>query len=150
MGNTLRIVTDPRAETFALTFLVAQHLGRAADAALAPLGVTCRQWLLLALLTRRFPTPPTLSEAAEAYGTSRQNVKQLAEQLQDRGFVSLRADPADARKLRIHVLPKVAEAFDTPAERAREAELLRQLFAPLPEDDVRTLQRILRTWVAAL
>lgn len=150
MGNTLRIVTDPRAETFALTFLLGQHLTRLADAALAPVGVTSRQWLLLALLTRRFPTAPTLSEAAEAYGTSRQNVKQLAEQLQDRGFVALRADPGDARKLRIHVLPTVAETFDTPAEQAREAELLRQLFAPLSDDDLRALQRILRTWVAAL
>lgn len=142
-------MTDPRAETFALTFLLAQHLGRAADAALAPVGVTSRQWLLLALLTRRFPGAPTLSEAAEAYGTSRQNVKQLAEQLQARGFVALRADPGDARKLRIHVSPKVAEAFDTPAERAREAALLRQLFAPLSEDDVHTLRRVLRTWITA-
>lgn len=139
-------MNDPRPETFALYFLLAQHLTRAADEALAPAGVTSRQWLLLALLTRRFPEPPTLSQAAEAYGTSRQNVKQLAEQLQDRGFVALRPDPEDARKLRIHVLPTVATTFDAPEEQAREAELLRGLFAPLSDDDVVTLRRILRRW----
>ena len=68
-----------RAEIFGSVFLIAQHLTKRADRELADLGLTTRQWLLLAVLKKTFPgVSPTLSEAAEAYGSSRQNIKQMA------------------------------------------------------------------------
>ena len=66
------------AEVFGRLFVLGQHLTRRADEALRPVGLTSKQWLLLAVLVKGFPgATPTLTEAAAVYGTSRQNVKQV-------------------------------------------------------------------------
>ena len=81
-----------RAEVFGSLFVLVQHLSRRADKELADLGLTTRQWLLLAVLINAFPgRSPSLSEAADKYGSSRQNVKQVALGLEARGFVRLGA-----------------------------------------------------------
>lgn len=133
-----------RAESFGLLFLVAQAVSRRADEALADLGITTSQWLLLAVLARRFPgETPTLSEAAAVYGTSRQNVKQIARQLEARGYLELRADPKDARAVRLHLTSKIA-LFDRPATRARQARFMEKLFAGLDAEELVALERLLR------
>ena len=97
-----------QAELFGSVFLIAQHLTRRADRELADLGITTRQWLLLAILTKALPgSSPSLSEAAERYGSSRQNVEQIALGLEARGFVRLVPDPTDARTTRIEVTERV-------------------------------------------
>jgi DNA-binding MarR family transcriptional regulator len=139
-----------RAEAFGLAFLVAQQLTRRADAALEQVGLTTSQWLLLAVLARRFPgEAPRLSEAAAVHGSSRQNVKQIARQLEARGWLELRADPGDARALRLHLTRKVA-LFDRPSARARQARLMDELFAALGPGEVVDLERLLRRWFLAL
>ena len=103
-----------RAEIFGSIFVVVQHLARRADAELAVLGLTTRQWLLLAVLTKWFPGhSPSLSEAAERYGSSRQNVKQIALGLEARGFVRLVPDRDDGRTTRIELTERVG-VFDEP------------------------------------
>ena len=139
-----------RAAAFGRVFVLQQHLARLADAALEPLGLTSRQWLLLAVLTRAFPgRAPSLTEAAAVYGSSRQNVKQVALGLEAKGYLRLLADPTDARARRLHVTKQVAE-FDSPAGQARAAELLRNAFDGLERDDVMALERLLGLWLHAL
>jgi DNA-binding MarR family transcriptional regulator len=139
-----------QAETFASLFLLMQHVSRRADHELADLGLTSRQWLLLAILTRSLgATQPSLSEAAEAYGSSRQNVKQVALGLQARGFVRLVQDPTDGRTTRIALTERVHE-FDTPAMIQRTERMWDDVFAGLSSDEVRDLLALLRRWLAAL
>ncbi len=130
------------AELFGMLFLLSQHMSRGADEALQGHGLTGRQWLLLVVLTRAFPAEkPTLSQAAEIYGTSRQNVKQIALQLQARGFVELLADPSDGRITRLGLTPKIAE-LDAPAALATQRELLHRTFAALPDEQLATLRAL--------
>jgi DNA-binding MarR family transcriptional regulator len=136
-----------RAEVFGSVFVLSQYLARRGDEALAPLGLTTKQWLLLAVLQRKSPgRSPTLSEAAGWYGSSRQNVKQIAEQLEARGYLRLVADPADRRALRLQPTEKV-RVFDSPRESSR---LAREMAALLHGFDARELGRLrdlLRRWL---
>jgi DNA-binding MarR family transcriptional regulator len=141
---------EARADVFGSVFVVAQHLTRRTDAALVDLGLTSRQWLLLAILTTEFRgRRPSLTEAGERYGSSRQNVKQVALGLQARGYLRLVPDPADGRTTRLEVTEQAA-VFDTPELQARGAALLDDAFTGLSDDDVRSLQAIVHRWLAAL
>ena len=139
-----------RAEIFGSVFVVVQHLTRRADAELADLGLTTRQWLLLAVLTRWFPgRSPSLSEAAARYGSSRQNVKQIALGLEARGFVRLLPDRDDARTTRIELTERVG-VFNEPEMVARASVMLEDACAGLSSDDTRTLRDLVRRWLAGV
>lgn len=138
-----------QAELFGSVFILAQYLTRHTDAALEHLGLTTRQWLLLVILSKRFPEEtPTLSETAAVFGTSRQNVKQIAQQLEARGYLRLVADPKDRRALRIKTTAKVA-VFDTPREAARAQAVMDRVFSGLQADELGQLLKFVRRWLAA-
>jgi DNA-binding MarR family transcriptional regulator len=119
------------------------------DAALEPLGLTTKQWLLLVILLKKVAgDQPTLSEVARCYGSSRQNVKQIATQLAKRGYLRIDTDPGDARMLRLRLLPKV-EVFDTAPERARQSTLMDEVFSWAKTEDVEQLRGLLGRWVAS-
>ena len=139
-----------RAEVFGQVFVLAQHLTRRTNVQLEPLGLTTSQWLLLAVISRCRDEAPTLSEAAVTYGTSRQNVKQVARQLVDRGYLELRTDPADARAVRLHATAKVADSFDSPAARQHEQRLFDTIFEGLDASDVTALGQLLGRWLGNL
>ncbi len=139
-----------RAEVFGSMFVATAHLTRRADRALAPLGLSTRQWLLLGVLSRAFPgQTPSLSEAARRYGTSRQNVKQVALGLQARGFLRLVPDAADGRVTRLELTERV-RLFDEPAMRARGVDLLAEALTGLTDAEIESLSGILRRWTASL
>jgi DNA-binding MarR family transcriptional regulator len=139
-----------QAELFGSVFLIAQHLTRRADRELADLDLTTRQWLLLAVLTKTLPgSSPSLSEAAEKYGSSRQNIKQIALGLEARGFVRLVPDPADARTTRIELTERVRE-FDEPRMRDRTAAMLVDVFSGLTPAETGHLLDLAQRWLTAL
>ncbi len=141
---------DPRAETFGSLFVLVQHLTHRVDAALAPFDLTSRQWLLLAVVERGFDgRAPTLTEAAQRYGTSRQNVKAIAQGLERGGWVRLERDPGDGRATRIRLTGKVARFHDPEAEAAGEA-LLASAFAGLDPGDIRRLRALVVRMVTQL
>ncbi|MEI7769134.1 MAG: MarR family transcriptional regulator [Chloroflexales bacterium] len=138
------------AEVFGYIFVLAQQLTKRTDPVLAPLDLTTRQFLLLGVLVRAFPgQQPTLSAAARIYGSSRQNVKQIALQLQERGYLQLLADPADQRMIRLALTDKLA-AFDAPPAVARQRQLLAEIFAAFTPEEVAALRDLTRRWVRQL
>jgi DNA-binding MarR family transcriptional regulator len=155
MRNILRIVMSDdelqaASDAFGGVFVVVGHLTRLTDQGLADWGLTTRQWLLLAVLTRGFSgRSPSLSEAAAAYGSSRQNVKQIALGLETRGYLRLVPDPADGRTTRLVLTEKVGR-FDEPEGQARGRVLLESAFARLASDDVLTLRDLVGRWLVAL
>lgn len=135
--------TETKAELFGRIFVLAQHLTRRADAALGQFGITSKQWLLLAVLVTSFPgRAPTLTEAARVYGTSRQNVKQVARQLAARGFVELVPDPLDGRATRIRPTSRLAE-LDEPAAVAVQVAFLDRTFGGLGSAELSTLNSLI-------
>lgn len=149
MPTTNEPPADPRPAAFGTVFVVAQHLDRLGDLALAPLGLTTKQWLLLAVISRAFPgRRPTLTEAAAAYGSSRQNVKVMARALEGAGYLRLVPDAADGRATRLEPTSRL-EVFATPEWRAREAAFFELVFGALPPEDVTRLADLLQRWLAA-
>jgi DNA-binding MarR family transcriptional regulator len=140
-------LTGRRAQLFGSAFVLVQHLGRRMDGLLAPMGITTRQWLLLAVLSRS-DQPLSLSEAAARYGSSRQNVKSMAVGLQRAGYLRLEPDPVDARTIRLH-LTEAVRRFDEPAAAALGSSFLAEVFAGLDADDVRTLDALMRRWLTS-
>jgi DNA-binding MarR family transcriptional regulator len=143
-------LVQARAEIFGSIFVVVQHLTRRADAELAEIDLTTRQWLLLAVLTKWFPgREPSLTEAAERYGSSRQNVKQIALGLEARGFLRLVPDPADGRATRLRLTDKVG-IFDRPDAVARATAMLADATAGLTTEETLTLRDLVLRWLAGV
>ncbi len=139
-----------RAELFGSIFVIVQHLARRADAELAVVDLTTRQWLLLAVLTKWFPGHrPSLSEAAERYGSSRQNVKQIALGLEARGFVRLVPDRDDGRTTRIELTERVG-VFDEPEMVGQASAMLADACAGLSAVETLTLRDLVRRWLAGV
>ena len=133
-------------DLFGYAYAVAQQLTRAADAELARLDLTTKQWFLLAVIERWFPEePPSLTEAAARYGSSRQNVKQIAMQLQGKGYLRLETDPRNRATTRLHLGPRAAE-LSRPEEQRRAAGLLAHLTDGLTPAERRRLAGLLRRW----
>ena len=155
MRNILRnVMSDDElqaaSDAFGGVFVIVGHLTRLTDHGLADWDLTTRQWLLLAVLARGFGgRSPSLSEAAAAYGSSRQNVKQIALSLETRGYLRLVPDPADGRTTRLVLTGKVRR-FDEPEGQARGRDLLEAAFAGLASDDVLALRDLVRRWLAVL
>lgn len=139
-----------RHAAFGAVFVVAQHLDRMGDVVLAPLGLTTKQWLLLAVVERGFRSRrPTLTQAAALYGSSRQNVKAIALGLEAAGYLRLERDPGDRRALHL-VATERSAVFATPEWRAREAAFFAFAFGDLTPDEVATMAGLLGRWLAAV
>lgn len=139
-----------RAELFATIFVLAQLLSRLGDDVLEPMDLTTKQWLLLAVIAKAFPgREPTLSEVAAIYGSSRQNVKQIALQLVARGWVRMVDDPDDRRAVRLQLTRKL-QLFDSPAHKAREQALFDRIFGGMRKGDLAALHHLLGDWLRSL
>jgi DNA-binding MarR family transcriptional regulator len=87
--------------------------------------------LLLGVIDKAFRGyAPTISEATAVFGTSRQNVKQVALQLERRGWLRLEPDPADRRALRLVLTDRLA-VFRDPAVQADQAAFILSVFGGL-------------------
>ncbi|WP_028042828.1 MarR family winged helix-turn-helix transcriptional regulator [Candidatus Stoquefichus massiliensis] len=62
--------------------------------------ITCKQFFLLMCLSL-FEEAPTVNELADVMGSSHQNVKQIINKLEQKGFLKIVADAKDKRKIRI-------------------------------------------------
>ncbi len=137
-------------ELFGSILMFAQQLASRADEHLEPFGLTTRQWLLLAVLDKRFPgSAPSISEATAVFGTSRQNVKQVALQLERRGWLRVEPDPVDRRMLRLVLTDKRA-VFDDPAVQADQAAFILSVFGGLTLGERRSLLNMVTTCIAGL
>lgn len=141
-------LTATDVELFGSILAFTQQLTDRMEEQLAPFGLTSRQWLLLAMLTTRFPDrAPTLSEATAAFGTSRQNVKQIAQQLARRGWLRMEADTTDRRAVRL-VLTERISVFEKPAVRDAQAAFVHRVFGGLTEQERRSMLGMVTTCLA--
>jgi DNA-binding MarR family transcriptional regulator len=83
----------------------------------------------------QFPdNPPTLSEVAELMGSSRQNVKQLALKLEEKGLLNIEKDEADARALRLKVTEKSQVFWEKRQE--QDNQFIAELFKGLSQEEL--------------
>ena len=94
--------------SFGTLFFVANRMETLIDRYLSPYNLTMKQFFLSLVLIKAKEENKhlTLSQASELMGTSRQNVKQLALKLQERGFCKITQDKEDRRILRLSITKK--------------------------------------------
>lgn len=140
---------EDRTFVFGSLFVAANSLETLLDRAFAPYGITSKQWLLLVTIESLFAAPPTITQAAAAMGTSHQNVKQVARNLERNGFLKLERDARDARTTRL-ILTDACRAFADDTQLAGE-QFMREVFAGVSDAEARGARNtLLKLWQNAM
>lgn len=84
---------------------------------------------------------PTIKELADVMGSSHQNVKQILNKLEDKGYVAIAFDKEDKRKQRVCLTEKTREFCETHDEGSKK--IVGKLFEGIDEKDIQTVIRTL-------
>lgn len=125
---------DKKKIIFGSLFLLANRLQVIGDKYLGEGGITTKQWLLIVMIAQFVDSIPTLSEVAQLMGSSRQNVKQLALRLQEKGFVSIKKDERDSRVLRLKLTQKSTAFWEDRKE--KDEQFIIDIFNGLSEEEI--------------
>lgn len=125
---------DKQKYIFGSIFLSSNKLQMLGDQYLGMDGITTKQWFLSAMISHFGDNPPTLSEVAEIMGNSRQNVKQLALRLEEKGLLTIKKDDQDARALRLKLTEKSREFWEK--RHKQDDEYVAELFKELSEEEI--------------
>jgi len=117
-----------------------RELGQAADAMLAPLGITAAERALLEFLAKE-KEPITLSEIARKRSVSRQHVHQTLSRL-NQVWIVRSADPTDARSVILSLSLNGRDFWSR--IRVADSELLERLERIVPAKEVRAATATLR------
>ena len=131
-----------------LGFLVGRahsHLHRRFLASLAPLDLEPRLYGTLTLLAATGPV--SQSEVARLLGLSGASVVQIADDLERRGLVERRRDPADRRTQRLHLRPGADQTIDR--ARGIAATCVGSQLAELSDPEAARLVDLLHRFVTA-
>jgi len=98
--------------------------------------LTLKQWFLLMLISKMKKTNPTINEVSEFTGTSRQNVKKMLEQLEEKKYVKIIKSKMDARALNVSLLRKTYDYFSENEKKCTIA--VNNLFSDITDDELAT------------
>ena len=126
---------------FALIFMLSNKLQTIGDSFFEE--ISTKLWFVLLVLGIMGSQSPTLTELAEAVGTSHQNVKQLVLKLEQKGFVEITKDNKDARRLRIKATPKCQEFSQEYHEKS--ADFMEKLFGQFRSEDLKVTEEVMLT-----
>lgn len=130
---------DKRYRIFGMIFLLSNKLETIGNSFLGEL--TTKQWFFMLTLTTFFKNPPTLSQLANQIGTSRQNSKQLAIRLQEKGFLTIEKDELDNRVLRIYSTKKIEEYMKV--RQNKDHKFIEDFFSVLKNSEIGELDEAL-------
>jgi len=132
-------VSQDQKDLFGMIFMLAQRWQVIGDLELKNSGITTKQWFLLVTLHALFDSPPNLNDLALSMGSTRQNVKQLAINLEKRGFIEIYQDEHDRRVQRFKLTPKNQSFWD--ARQENDKRFMASLFEDLPSNDIATTRQ---------
>lgn len=124
-------------DLFAYIFLLAQRLEYISDKLLEKDALTTKQFLLLAITEKAFDHAPSLKEVADALGTTHQNVRQMANQLEKKGYVEVFKDPNDKRVNRLRTTEENKAYWTTRSERQTKEVL--DMFKDFSDEEIETM-----------
>jgi len=122
---------------FGSIFLLSNKLQVIMDRDLASYDLTAKQWFLTAIMEEFFNSPPSLSELAEAMGSTHQNVKQIALKLQNKDFLEIQKDEEDRRATRLKLTEKSYAFWEKRQEQSEN--FLTEFFEDLSEEELDTM-----------
>ena len=98
--------------------------------------ITCKQFFLMICLRLFENGAPTINELSEIMGCSHQNVKSIAGKLEEKGYLEIRPDSDDARKLRIRLTNK-ADSLSKKYQK-KELDFIDMLFTGISDEQIET------------
>lgn len=98
--------------------------------------ITCKQFFLMICLRLFENGAPTINELSEIMGCSHQNVKSIAGKLEEKGYLEIRPDSDDARKLRIRLTSK-ADSLALKYQK-KELDFIDMLFTGISDKQIET------------
>lgn len=128
---------DKQTYIFGSLFLLANKLQVKGDAYFADDEMTTKQWFLILMISQFKDTPPMLSEVANLMGSTRQNVKQLALKLEEKGFLVIEKDQTDSRILRLKLTEKNEQYWDK--RQAKDNTFIENLFKNFTKEEVNVM-----------
>ena len=114
---------------FAAIQILANHLQTLGDR-IDP-DITSKQWFMLVAIAHFKSATPNIGDIATALGTSRQNVKKMANILERHGVLRMEKDKNDLRAIQLFLTEKCFEYFQSRAH--LELEYMSGLFAGIDE-----------------
>lgn len=130
-------LTDKQKFIFGSIFLLANKLQVIGDQYLGKDNITTKQWFLTVMISQFSDTPPSLSEVAELMESSRQNVKQLALKLEEKGLLVIEKDDKDARALRLKLTEESKSFWEKRIK--QDDKFIEELFIRLTEEEVNAM-----------
>lgn len=124
-------------DLFAYIFLLSQRLQYISDKQLKGNGLTTKQFLMMAVTEKSFDHSPGIKEVAEALSTSHQNIKQMANQLEKKGFIEQFKDPNDMRVTRLRNTEYCKDFWDNHAD--EQMMDIMQMFKELTDQEIETM-----------
>jgi DNA-binding MarR family transcriptional regulator len=137
-------VIDDIDDVFTKIFLLSLKMENIGNKALKKDQLTIKQFLLIASI-ESFEHPPSIKEVADMVSTSHQNVKEIADRLEKRGFIKIEKDEKDKRILRLKTTEKNAQYW---ASRLDEHEdVIFALFNPFSDEEIRTFKVLINKFL---
>lgn len=124
---------DGRYALFGLLFALQNRLQAVGDTFYEE--ITCKQFFLMACMNLFQGEAPTVQELAQVMGSSHQNVKQILNKLEQKGYLKVEPDEEDRRKLRISLTEYAALTGEK--YRAKEEEFMTGLFDGVAEEEAK-------------
>ena len=106
-----------------------QNLGNKIDPT-----ISTKQWFVLAAVSKFNKAPPNIGNIAEILGTSRQNIKKMANILVRRGYLTLERDKNDLRSIRLFLTKQCDEYFKNREQ--QENEYLERIFLGMDDEEL--------------
>ena len=73
--------------------------------------ISSKQWHVLAVISKFDKKQPNIGDVARVLGTSRQNIKKIANILQHRGFIRMEKDKSDKRNILLFLTDQCDEYY---------------------------------------
>ncbi len=138
MVNTNNLnISDGQKFVFGNLFLLANKLQIIGDHYLGKDDMTTKQWFLSVIIMQFGNDHPTLTEVSNLMGSSRQNVKQLALKLAEKGFISIEKDQKDTRAVRLKLTEKSRTFWEK--RQTQDDQFITELFQDLNINEITTI-----------
>ena len=99
--------------------------------------ITSKQWHVLAVISKFDQKQPNIGDVARVLGTSRQNIKKIANILQHRGFVKMEKDRNDMRNILLTLTEQCEEYYK--GREQMEHDYLESVFSGLDDEALNSL-----------
>jgi DNA-binding MarR family transcriptional regulator len=137
-------VRDEIDDVFTKIFLLSLKLESIGNKTLKKDQLTIKQFLLIVSIDS-FDEPPSIKDVANMVSTSHQNVKEIADRLEKRGFIKIEKDKNDKRILRLKTTEKNAKYW---AYRLDEHEdLIFAMFNPFTDKEIHTFKVLINKFL---